>query len=77
MRFAADKHGRALKSDASRAARLIVRPGAVHPLRMMAWKGDLPHSWGMRQRTFAATVLAFMLGLAIALAWSLVGSYGF
>jgi hypothetical protein len=31
----------------------------------------------MRQRTFAATVLAFMLGLAISLAWSLVGTYGF
>jgi hypothetical protein len=55
----------------------MVRPGAVHPLRMMAWKGDLAHSWGMRQRTLAATVLAFMLGLAISLAWSLAGLHGF
>jgi hypothetical protein len=31
----------------------------------------------MRQRTFAATVLAFVLGLAISLAWSLVGLHGF
>jgi hypothetical protein len=31
----------------------------------------------MRQRTLAASVLAFMLGLAISLAWSLVGRYGF
>jgi hypothetical protein len=31
----------------------------------------------MRQRTLAASVLAFMLGLAISLAWSLVASYGF
>jgi hypothetical protein len=31
----------------------------------------------MRQRTLAATVLAFVLGLAIALAWSLIGSYSF
>jgi hypothetical protein len=31
----------------------------------------------MRQRTIAATVLAFMLGLAIALVWSLAKSYGF
>jgi uncharacterized membrane protein len=31
----------------------------------------------MRQKTFAATVLAFILGLAISFAWSLVGSYGF
>jgi nitrate reductase NapE component len=77
MRIAANKHGRALKSDTSRAVRLVVRPGAVHPLRMMAWKCDLAHARGMRQRTFAATVLAFMLGLAISLAWSLVGSYGF
>jgi hypothetical protein len=77
MRFAADKHGRPLKSDWSEAARLVVRPCAVHPLRMMAWTCDLAHSRGMRQRTFAATVLAFMLGLAISLAWSLVGSYGF
>jgi hypothetical protein len=53
-----------------------VRPRAVHPLPMMAWKCDLAHSRGMRQGTFAATVLAFMLGLAISLAWSLVGSYG-
>ena len=60
-----------------KAARLVVRPGAVQPLRMMAWKWDLAHARGMRQRTFAATVLAFMLGLAISLAWSLVGSYGF
>jgi hypothetical protein len=77
MRIAADKHGRAQKSDTSEAVRLVVRPGAVHPLRMMAWKGDLAHSRGMRQRTLAATVLAFMLGLAISLAWSLVASYGF
>jgi len=77
MRIAADKHGRALKSDTSEAARLVVRPGAVQPLRMMAWKCDLAHARGMRQRTVAATVLAFMLGLAISLAWSLVGSYGF
>jgi hypothetical protein len=40
----------------------VVRPCAVHPLRMMAWKGDLAHARGMRQRTFAATVLAFLLG---------------
>ena len=77
MRFAADKHRRALKSVTSEAARLVVRPGAVHPLRMMTWKCDLAHSRGMRQRTLAATVLAFMLGLAISLAWSLVGSHGF
>jgi hypothetical protein len=77
MRFAADKHGRAQKSDTSEVVRLVVRPGAVHPLRMMAWKGDLAHSWGMRQRTLAATVLAFMLGLAISLAWSLAGLHGF
>jgi uncharacterized membrane protein len=31
----------------------------------------------MRQRTLAATVLAFVLGLAISFAWSLAGSYGF
>jgi hypothetical protein len=30
----------------------------------------------MRQRTFAASALAFTLGLAIALAWSLVGGQG-
>jgi hypothetical protein len=63
--------------DTSEAARLVVRPEAVHLLRMMAWKGDLAHSWGMRQRTVAATVLAFVLGLAISLAWSLVGLHGF
>jgi hypothetical protein len=32
---------------------------------------------GMRQRTFAASALAFGLGLVISLAWSLVGAYGF
>jgi hypothetical protein len=31
----------------------------------------------MRQRTFAASALAFGLGLAIALAWSLVSGGGF
>jgi hypothetical protein len=31
----------------------------------------------MRQRTVAAIVLAFVLGLAISLAWSLVGLHGF
>jgi hypothetical protein len=31
----------------------------------------------MRQRTFTASVLAFALGLAISVAWSLVGGDGF
>jgi hypothetical protein len=77
MRIAANKHGRALKSDMSEADRLVVRPGAVHPILMIALKSELAQSRGLRQSTFAATVVGFMLGLAISLAWSLVGSYGF
>jgi hypothetical protein len=30
----------------------------------------------MRQRTLEASALAFVLGLALSLAWSLVGGYG-
>jgi hypothetical protein len=30
----------------------------------------------MRQRTLEASVLAFLLGLVISLAWSLLGGYG-
>jgi hypothetical protein len=31
---------------------------------------------GMRQRTLEASVLAFLLGLVVSLAWSLLGGYG-
>jgi hypothetical protein len=31
----------------------------------------------MRQRTVSASALAFLLGLAVSLAWSLAGGYGF
>jgi nitrate reductase NapE component len=41
--------------------------------RIVNW----PRLGSMRQRTFAASALAFVLGLVISLAWSLVGGYGF
>jgi hypothetical protein len=46
---------------------------------MRAWDHDLAQTLRMRQRTVAAIFLAFVLGLAISLAWSLVGfgGYGF
>lgn len=39
-------------------------------------EGGLTQACGMRRRTFVAFALAFGLGLAISLVWSLVRGYG-
>jgi hypothetical protein len=41
--------------------------------RIVNW----PRLGSMRQRTAAASALAFVLGLVISLAWSLLGGHGF
>jgi hypothetical protein len=43
----------------------------------MARRGRCAKLCSMRQRTLMASALAFGLGLAISLAWSLVGGRGF
>jgi hypothetical protein len=58
----------------SEAARLVVRPERF--ILCGGWLEVRSDPFlGMRQRSIAATVLARVLGLAISLAWSLLGSH--